>query len=285
MRIAGLFAALALLASCKAQPPPKPAPALWEVTGENGEHAYIFGTVHSLPPGYEWATPVLDRAFAASEELLVEVDLAAKGGSIADIFERLGRSPNLPPLSHRLPAAQRKALEQAMAGKGLDDSDFAGMESWAAAITLSQAYEGNDGDGVDIALLKSAKGKRIVELEGAEKQLRMFDALPESEQRDLLAAVAAEALEGEQVGDARLQSWLRGDINALTKETHEGLLADKQLREALLVSRNKAWTARIAAELGTGKTVFVAVGAAHTVGPDGLAALLEAKGFEVERIQ
>ncbi len=46
-----------------------------------------------------------------------------------------------------------------MAGKGLDDSDFAGMESWAAAITLSQAYEDNDGDGVDIALLKNGQGQ------------------------------------------------------------------------------------------------------------------------------
>ncbi len=60
-----------------------------------------------------------------------------------------------------------------------------------------------------------------------------------------------EALEGEAAGDARLQSWLRGDINALAKETREGMLADPQLREALLVSRNKAWAKRIAAEMAS----------------------------------
>jgi uncharacterized protein YbaP (TraB family) len=53
----------------------------------------------------------------------------------------------------------------------------------------------------------------------------------------------------------------------------------------LLVDRNQAWVARISGEMAKGRTVFVAVGAAHTVGPDGLAALLEAKGFTVKRVQ
>ena len=172
-----------------------------------------------------------------------------------------------------------------MAGQGLSDADFDGMETWAAAIALSNAYDDDAGDGVDIALLKSSRGKKVIELEGAESQLRIFDTLPEQEQRDLLAAVAKEALEGDQKSDMRLQSWLRGDLNALVKETHEGLLADPELREALLVSRNKEWAGRIAGEMARGKTVFVAVGAAHTVGPDGLGALLEAKGYTIQRVQ
>ncbi len=281
---AGLAAGLLLLAGCGAQQSP-PSPALWEATGPGGEHLYLFGTVHSLPAGVEWRTPVLDQAFAASDELLVEVDLAARRGDIPAIFARLSRSPGLPPLSHRLPRSDGAALAKAMAGKGLDDGDFAGMESWAAAITLSQAYEANDGEGADLALLKAAKGKRIVELEGAEKQLRAFDALPEADQRDLLAAVAKEALEGERAGDARLENWRRGDVTALVREAHKGLLADPQLREALLVSRNREWAERITGELKRGDTLFVAVGAAHTVGPEGLAALLGARGFKVKRIQ
>lgn len=280
-----MLGAFALVAACKAEPQPKPAPALWEVTGDKGERAYIFGTVHSLPSGYEWATPRLNGAFAGSEELLVEVDLAAKRDSIAGIYERLGRSPGLPPLTHRLPAKDRAALEKALAGKGLGNADFDGMETWAAAIALSNAYDDDAGDGVDIALLKSSRGKKVIELEGAERQLRIFDTLPEQEQRDLLAAVAKEALEGDRNSDMRLQSWLRGDLNALIKETHEGLLADPELREALLVSRNKEWARRIVREMAGSKTVFVAVGAAHTVGPDGLVALLEARGYTIQRVQ
>ena len=57
------------------------------------------------------------------------------------------------------------------------------------------------------------------------------------------------------------------------------------MRQALLVGRNQDWAKRIAAGMAKGKTLFVAVGAAHTVGPEGLAALLEAKGFAVKRVQ
>ncbi len=284
--LAGAVAAALMLAGCNSAPPqPQPAPALWEITGPDGQHGYLFGTVHSLPSGYSWRSPALDRAFAASDELVVEVDLAAQGSAVGAIFAQLSRSPGLPPLTRRLPPAQRDVLRKALAGKGLSDADFDGVESWAAAIALSQAYEGSDGEGVDLALLKQAKGKRIVALEGAEKQLRLFDALPEADQRELLAAVASEALEGEQLGDARLNDWLTGNVTALAQETHQGLLADPELREVLLTRRNLDWAARISAELARGDRVFVAVGAAHMVGPQGLAALLAGRGYKVTRIQ
>lgn len=286
-------AALALLglllaAACQGEQPdlPPPSPALWEVTGEDGAKAYLFGTVHSLPRGAEWRTAVLDRALAASDRLAVEVDLVREGGNVSQIFEDLAHTPGLPPLSRRLPAPAAEALAKAMAAKGLTDADFRDMESWAAAIALSQAYQDkSDGEGADAGLIRAAKGKAILELEGAERQLRMFDALPEAEQRDLLAEVAKEALSGDDKGDARLRAWLTGDVDALVKETGEGMLADPELREALLTARNRAWAERVGAEIGREGTLFVAVGAAHLVGPDGLAALLEAQGFTVKRLQ
>lgn len=287
IRAALAFAGLLLTAACQEQPDlPAPSPALWEVTGENGEKAYLFGTVHSLPRGAKWRTDALDKALAQSDRLAVEVDLVREGGNISQIFEKLAHTPGLPPLSRRLPAPAGEALAKAMAAKGLTDADFRDMESWAAAIALSQAYQDkSDGEGADAALIRAAKGKTIVELEGAEQQLRMFDALPEPEQRDLLAEVAKEALAGDDKGNVRLKAWLTGDVDALVKETGEGMLADPQLREALLTARNRAWAERIGEELGRSGTLFVAVGAAHLVGPEGLAALLEAQGFTVKRLQ
>lgn len=286
---AAVLAGCALLAACKETPKQTEpaAPALWEVTGADGQHAFLFGTIHSLPDGYEWRTDTLDNAFAASDRLVVEVDLAKSGSSIAGIFARLAHTPGLPPVSRRLPKESAASLKEAMEKKGLTDRDFHNVESWAAALTLAQAYdEGSSANGADLTLIKQAKGKRIVELEGVERQLRLFDALPEPEQRDLLAAIAAEALAGENTDDkAAIDHWLSGDADALAQETTTGLLADPELREALLLARNRDWVVRLESELAKGGTVFVAVGAAHLVGPDGLAALLAARGYTVRRAQ
>jgi len=286
--LAAVLVGCALLAGCKQAPRQAidPSPALWEVTGSDGQHGYLFGTIHALPDGHQWRTKVLDDAFAASDRLLVEVDLAANGRDISQIFARLSRTPGLPPLSQRLPAEIAGQLKQAMQKKGLSDRDFRDVESWAAALTIAQAYQEGDGrNGSDLALLKDARGKQIIELEGAERQLRIFDGLPESDQRDLLAAVAAEALAGDDKGRSSLESWLKGDTAALVAETTTGLLADAELREALLLGRNREWAERVDAELARGGTAFIAAGAAHMVGPDGLAALLAARGYTVKRVQ
>lgn len=290
-RLSGLAAAfllpLVLLAACsKAPEQPEPSPALWEVTGPQGQRGYLFGTAHSLPEGYRWRTDTLDRAFASSDRLMVEVNLATQGRAIARIFAALSRAPGLPPLSARLSGQEQADLLKAMMAKGLTDKDFAGMESWAAALVLAQAYDSDDdGEGADLSLIRAAGKRRVIELEGAEPQLRLFDALPEQDQRDLLTSVAQEALHGEQASDARMKHWLTGNVAALEKETREGMLADPGLREALLLSRNRAWSEKIARELDRGGTLFIATGAAHMVGREGLATLLAERGYGVKRVQ
>ena len=287
-RLRHVVACILLLTACERGQPQPNGPALWEVTGPGDAQGYVFGTVHALPDGLAWRTPAVDRAVERSRMLVLEIVDPADEGAARASFARLGTTPGQPPLEARVAPDLRDELRAALAETRLAASRFAALEDWAAALTLSFALEAEDGydpaNGADRALLKLAGDRPVAGLETLEGQLGMFDALAPREQRALLEAVVAEA--GDEDASRRLiRAWASGDIGALDREAHGGMLADPRLRETLLVARNRAWAQQVAKLLRAGKRPFVAVGAAHVAGVDGLPALLGAQGFELRRVQ
>ena len=280
-----------LLAACGKAPAPAPAsetvrPALWEVRGPGGETAWLFGTIHALEKPVAWRSPVIDKALAGSARIVVEV-AKLEGTGTAETFTQLSRAPGLPPLSARLPAAQQSALARALAKARLSDDHFRDVETWAAALLLVRAGDPSlkPEHGIDRAVLRDAGKRPVVELEGAHSQLSIFDTLPEAEQRDLLTLVVNDAGGSGDESPALAKAWREGNMAAIEAETRRDLLADPELRAALFTGRNRAWTDRIAAMLAAGERPFVAVGAAHMAGPEGVPAMLAAKGFTVKRLQ
>ena len=283
-----ILLALFALAACHSAPVDMKHPALWEVTGPDGAKGFLFGTVHALPDGLAWKTPAIDRAIGQSTTLVLEIIDPSDENAARAAFVRLGTTPGQPPLGQRVDPAQREALRAALAKTGLKPAQFASLEDWAAALTLSFALEARDGyvpdNGADRALLAAAGKRPVVGLETLEGQLGLFDALSAREQRSLLGAIVAESA-GDEADKKLVKAWAEGDVATLDREAHAGMMADPRLREALLVSRNRRWAEQIDAMLKAGKRPFVAVGAAHVAGIDGLPEMLAARGFTVKRVQ
>lgn len=289
--IAGLLAFLALTGCERAAPPPdlpQPNPALWEVTLADGRPAgWLFGTIHSLPDGAEWRTPAIDKAIVGADLLVVEVADLENSAKLSSTFTRLSHSvEGQPPLSERVPKRLRAKLAALLEKGGYREADFKATETWAAAITLAQLADESIGEnGVDRALVKDFRNREVVELEGVEGQFAIFDRLPEDDQRDLLGAVVEEdtMTTGDTAKLARM--WLAGDMDAIAAEGDEGMLADAELREALLAGRNRAWAVRIDVLLKSGRKPMIAVGAAHMAPPDGLPELVATRGYTVRRVR
>jgi uncharacterized protein YbaP (TraB family) len=274
--------ALLLLAACGGQTWPDPSPALWEVTGPGGQHAWLFGTIHSLPSGMKWRTGKVDDALARSSVLVVEIADLANSGHATSAFYRLSTTPGLPPLTSRVPTADRPAVAALLKRAGLGDGDFPETETWGAAMILAnRVSHGDPANGVDRTLIAGAR--KVVGLETFEQQYGIFDRLLAAQQADLLVVTAKDAAGNAENKEAI--DWLTGDMAALEHAASAGVLADPGLREALQLARNRAWDRRIEQILADGEKPFIAVGAAHMFGSQGLPVLLATHGYTVRRIE
>lgn len=290
---ASLALALALLlAACsaaKAPPVPLAKVALWAISDATGVRGWMLGTVHALPPGTSWRRPAIDQALAEADRLVLEIGEPLDPAVASAALARRAFTPGLPPPSTRIGARFQRDLAQAYKDLGLSDAQFTDQESWAVALQIAASAAIKQGmaagSGVEPELRKLAGAKPVAGLETLDSQFGIFDALPAQAQTVLLAQVAQEAATKDDAGDRDLLAlWLRGDELGLAREARTGFLADPQLHQALLSRRNLDWANQINALIKGGARPFIAVGAAHVAGSEGLPRLLEARGWDVKRV-
>lgn len=267
-------------------------PAMWQV-GEGDRSVTIYGTIHALPtpqPGKDWLSPTAGAAFAKADALVVEVVFPENPAVMQASVARLGLLPAPSPILDRVPAELRPKLATLIQQSGLPAPLFDRMKSWFAAITLVQidfARAGLDpSQGVDVTLVARARaaGRKLVGLETVEGQLGIFDALPDADQRLLLASVVSDSGETAKQLQALIAAWEAGDVERILKDFDDASLSPA-MYEALFKRRNSAWADWIAAALKQPGRHFMAVGAAHMAGPDSLIAMLEARGIKARRVE
>ncbi|WP_294329260.1 TraB/GumN family protein [uncultured Sphingomonas sp.] len=282
-----LLAALLLLGSCG--PAPRAAkPALWAVR-DGDTTVYLFGTVHMLRPDLRWFEGPVRSAFERSDTLVLELVMPPQGETQA-LLDRLGRTPGDPTVA-ALPPAEHARLDKALRGAGLSDRALDRDEPWLAAITLSllplQKLGYDDANGAEQVLQTAAgkAGKRVAGLETAAQQFGYFDHLSAAAQRRLLDDTLDGLADMGRTIDTTIAAWGKGDADGLARLLNADLAGNPELRDVLLVRRNRAWAAWIRGRMRTPGTVFVAVGAGHLAGDESVLALLARAGFKVERLQ
>lgn len=288
--------ALALIAACAgasdqekpARPPAKPA--LWLLADADTE-IYLFGTIHVLPDQFEWRTPVFDQAARRSQELVVEVADLADEEKTTDIFLKLAMSPELPPVSERVPEDRRAGLEALRAKAGVPARVLDRFETWAVAVTLAagvlKTLDISPKNGVERQLQADfgARRRRISGLETTEQQLGIFDALPENTQRAFLTNMVDESADAKTEFERMITAWSRGDEKAIALTFDDEVALTPELTDALLTRRNAAWSAWLSNRLERPGIVMVAVGAGHLAGPHSVQTILAKQGLKVTRLQ
>lgn len=281
-----LLALLALLITA----PLAAAPAVWVVRDADTEIT-LFGTVHALPKDDPWFSPALQARLDAADTLVLETIIPADKSGMAPVVMALGTRAVPKPLAARISAEKAPKLASAAARTGLPLAAFDRMDTWLAAITLGEASLSAIGitadSGVEPALEARARaaGKSVIGLESVEQQLGYFDAIPEIDQVAMLEATLDDLDSARAETDKLIALWRAGDTDSIARDFAKEAKASPLLMKVLLVDRNIRWADWIAGVMKRPGKVFVAVGAAHLGGPDGVVAQLAKKGLVAERLE
>lgn len=266
-------------------------PALYAVRDADST-MYLYGTVHVRPNGADWADDDVRRALGESQEVWTEIEISpeaeARGQALA---LELGRAPQGQGLSTQLNEDERARLAALLQRLGMPEAALEPYRPWMAALTLTlvpimQAGY-NPQSGVDRAVdaFAEAGGIPLRALETVEEQLGFLSGFS----AELQAQMLRDAIDDAEAGPGMLaemsEAWERGDIEMLTTLVVESTRVEyPELYEVLFVRRNANWLPILEAELAGAGVDFVAVGAGHLGGSDGLVELLRARGFSVERV-
>ena len=261
-------------------------PPLWKV----GDKVTLFGSFHLLPPEVKWRTPALDRALEESLTVVFETETPGRGGDQAmqPLMVKYGLLPPGQSLAAILPAKVKGELESVAGELGLPVANMASMRPWLAGMVLSvqsmikQGF--NPANGVEQQLVAWARqnDKAFASLETLESQIRIFADLTRDEEISLLAVSLRQIRETPGALNELLAAYRKGDLATLERLLNAGFNEQPALRRKVLGERHRQWLPRIEKMIATGRPHMIVVGAAHLVGPDGLVAMLRAKGHKVE---
>jgi uncharacterized protein len=272
-------------------------PFVWRVDGATGP-SYLLGTIHVAVRLDEAIPPEIAEALEGARVVVLEAD--ASPGSVTPLtLARYGMRESGPGLDQSLTPDQWTRLMTELVALGVPAEAIPRMRAWLPAMTLMlarlqrmpgmSANVGPDGNlvAMDQEILGGARGRGVPLrfLETIEAQLEVMAGFGEEHMTEWLG----EMLDDPESLGAKLEEMIAlyraGDLEALERLTFEDedMLQHPEYLDAMFTRRNRAWLPALREELERGGA-FVAVGAGHFVGPNGLLRLLAAEGIEAVRI-
>lgn len=265
---------------------------LWKIERGDAPPSHVMGTIHIADPRVRDLPPAIRRAFESSEQAAFEVLFAPDERQAVREAARLPAGYSLAGLLGKDAYEKLTALAAAY---GLPEKRIDKFHPFFLMYFFSVPWEEHqrqiDGDLVlDEWLIQWAYdiGMRVEALETYDEHLQAIDRLSLEDHGALLRG-SIEALDEDPAANQTLiHDYLAGDMSRVYRDLEESIAADRdgavlRFKEAFLDLRNRAMVKRMLPLLERGKA-FVAVGALHMPGDEGILHLLEQRGYRVTRV-
>ena len=251
----------------------------WKLESPTGKTSYLFGTMHTDDNRVAEMTPNMLEAMKSVDTFMME----AEPTQDPSIF--MMKDASLPSLLTQAEFDQVRDLAEFHVmhlGAAMQ------MKPWLLAVIFDLPKPQTEFAQDNLLMTKSEDfGKKIKGLETSQEHFSIMDAFSIDEQMVMLRAVLKRTPEQKEADFERLMvAYLKGDsdkISALDEQITGGMLPKEiwaKMRVKLLDERNVVMAQR-AIPAANEKPIFIAVGASHLAGDNGLIAAFKKAGFKL----
>jgi uncharacterized protein YbaP (TraB family) len=285
-----VLACFLVLASCLAAGDNASAPfskgLMWKVEKSGDRPSYIFGTIHLDDARVTTLPAPVSRIFARSASFTMEIIIDERSTQ-KFLAAMLLVDSSLQALLGETLFDRTASL---MAEYGMPEEITARFKPWAVMLTLVLP-KGRQGVIVDNVLYQQAllQKKSVHQLESVEEQIAVFDGLPMEVQVGLLTQTVTHHDLIPDMVEKSIQAYLKRDLGAMWDINNSIMETDTDTRfnevfiHRVLYERNVRMVERMRPRLQEG-SAFVAMGALHLYGEQGVLSLLKSRGYRITRM-
>ncbi len=260
---------------------------LWEISG-NGlkEPSYLYGTIHMIDKEHFFLPDPLEGKFAKAEQLALEIDMddpSLMFTMLTGVFMKGGVA-----LDDLMTEEEYKKLSDYFKkSTGMGIGMFKKMKPILLSTMMTEEMMKGTVVSYEEEFVKMAK-KQKIEILGVETindQLSIFDSIPYKEQAQmLLQSMEGGTENAEEEFDSMVKAYKDQDLDRMAKMINDESESLGKYQDLLLNKRNKNWIPVIN-EMIREKVTFIAVGAGHLGGKEGVIHLLREAGFTLKPLR
>ncbi len=270
---------------------------LWKIEKPGVEASWLYGTMHLTDPRVLKLSNAAQKAYQAANMVVIETDevMDPKG-----IMKVMAESPELmmftdgTTLEKIIPADKLSAVKTALSERGISLGSVNRMQPWmlTSMLALPVCEMARKKQGIaflDIKLAQEAKdkGKQIAGLETIRDQLGAMASLPAKFHIDGVVEMLALGPKMKDIFETMTVLYVQGDIGMIfplmRSVSPDGTASGQnyaEFEEKMVNARNRTMAEHAEPILARGNA-FIAVGALHLPGEQGLVSLLQKQNYKM----
>lgn len=258
---------------------------LWKISGNGlAKPSFIYGTIHMICAADFVMNEKLKQHFSNADKVYLEVDMDDPGMNMKMLQLSMLQGKKLNDFFTQEEYNKLNTFFKDSIGMPL--TMFNTMKPFVLFSLLSlKTLPCSDQESYEMSFVKMAReqNKEVAGLETVEEQMKIFDDMPDSVQAQMLLRYVDEFDKQKKEFSQMVEMYKKGDLDAL----YQQIMSSPDIagsEETLLFNRNKNWIPVIE-EAMKNESLFIAVGAGHLAGEQGVLNLLKQKGYTVEAVK